>query len=34
MKETTFLISDGIDIGPLLGAHYQFTEALKIAKSD
>ncbi len=29
-----FLISDGIDIGPLLSAHAQFAQALGIAKSD
>ena len=30
----SFLISDGIDIAPLLSAHLQFEQALGIAKSD
>jgi len=30
----SFFISDGIDIAPLLSAHLQFEQALKVAKSD
>lgn len=33
-SENNYIIEGGIEIGPLLTAYSQFTEALKIAKSD